>query len=242
MAVVTFNHQKIQTARLNKSKLRELAQMDLPRLFSTVYEQAYWGTDNEGGFYSGSGSHDEKPVRPYIEQVRMFLSSFKTPPSLVDLGCGDFAIGRQLTDLCSTYHGCDIVNELIEYNRTKFEQAAIRFSCIDACRENLPSGNVLIVRQVLQHLSNDAIAAILKQFNAFQYVIITEHLPAGTFTPNIDKSSGPDSRLRLGSGVDITAPPFSLKTGLQQVMCEIKDNGDFPGVIKTTLYQMENPR
>lgn len=239
---MTLNHQKTQTARLKKSKLRELAQMDLPRLFSTVYKNAYWGTENGHAFYSGRGSHDEKLVRPYLEQVGIFLSSFDTPPTLVDLGCGDFAIGRQITDLCSSYHGCDIVNELIEYNRENFEQAAVRFSCIDATREKLPSGNVLIVRQVLQHLSNHAIAAILKQFPDFQYIIVTEHLPGGKFTPNIDKPSGPDSRLRLGSGVDISAPPFSLRPAFQEVLHEVKDNGDFPGVIKTTLYYMGSPR
>mgnify|MGYP001818811637 CR=1 FL=1 len=239
---MTLNDHKSQPARLNKSRLRELAQMDLPRLFSSVYKNAYWGAENGHAFYSGSGSHDKKLVRPYIEQVRRFLLSLQTSPSIVDLGCGDFAIGRQLTDLCSSYHGCDVVNALIEYNRENFEQAAVRFSCIDASREKLPSGNVLIVRQVLQHLCNDAIAAILKQFPDFQYIIVTEHLPDGKFTSNIDKPSGPDSRLRLASGVDITAPPFSLRPAFQEVLHEVKDNGDFPGVIKTTLYYMGSPR
>ena len=187
----------MQTVRLNKSTLRALAQMDLTELFREIYRNNYWGSDKHHVFYSGSGSHDEKLIRPYIDEVRKFLSSFATPPVVIDLGCGDFNIGRQLADLSSMYHGCDIVEQLIEYNLGKFGQDRIRFSCLDATTQILPPGDVLIVRQVLQHLSNAAIQKVVKQFTDFAHVILTEHIPQGGFVANLDKPSGPDSRLRV---------------------------------------------
>ena len=229
---------KYQTIRLNLSLLSELSQLNLESLFTTIYQQGFWGTDEKSHFYSGSGSHEEKLILPYIKKVRQFLSSFETPPVVVDLGCGDFKIGQQLVDLCSIYHGCDIVADLINHNRTQFKLDGLVFSCIDATRDDLPKGDILIVRQVFQHLSNEAIAMILQQSNKFSYIIVTEHLPEGGFTANIDKSSGPDSRLRFNSGVDITAPPFSLQPDKQQILCTVSDTKDFPGIITTTLYQM----
>ena len=159
---------------------------------------------------------------------------------VIDLGCGDFNIGRQLTDLCSTYHGCDIVEPLIEHNIRKFSQDGVAFSCIDATTQKLPQGDVLIVRQVLQHLSNAAIQKVVTQFTDFVHVILTEHIPDGDFVANIDKPSGPDSRLRLGSGVDITAPPFSLKPVSQQVLSGVRDRNDIPGTIRTIVLKMKD--
>ena len=54
------------------------------------------------------------------------------------------------------YNGVDIVDELIEHNRKTFRHPNIRFHCMDAAKDNvdLPFGELLIIRQVLQHLSN----------------------------------------------------------------------------------------
>ena len=56
-----------------------------------VYAMKLWG----GGtldFYSGEGSHHPDIVNPYIAVLTSFLSSFKDPVSLCDLGCGDFNV------------------------------------------------------------------------------------------------------------------------------------------------------
>lgn len=212
--------------------------MDMAAAFECIYKEKLWGDDAVSAFYSGSGSHDIKQVSPYVDHVCQFLESLPEPPDIVDLGCGDFNIGKQLVTACSNYHGCDIVKDLINYNHQHYAQAHVQFSCLDASQDFLPEGNVLLVRQVLQHLSNEAILAICSQFQRFDFVIVTEHVPEGAYIPNIDKPTGPDSRLRFNSGVDITAPPFAVSCKDEAVICEVKDTDDSAGVIKTILYQM----
>src|SRR5579863_6780605 len=90
------------------------------KVFTAVYREGKWGTDPQGDFYSGSGSHDPKIVLPYIEAVGKFLESLPVPPSLVDLGCGDFNVGRQLRHYCGNYTACDVVPDLIARNQNKF--------------------------------------------------------------------------------------------------------------------------
>ena len=54
-----------------------------------VYKTKLWG-NHTSDFYSGIGSHHPEIVLPYIEVVTAFLTSFKNPLVVCDLGCGDF--------------------------------------------------------------------------------------------------------------------------------------------------------
>jgi SAM-dependent methyltransferase len=74
--------------------------------------------------------------------------------TFIDLGCGDFQVGQQLLPLCSSYIGIDIVKVLIENNNNKFKDTKASFLCLNIIEDDLPTGDVCFVRQVLQHLSN----------------------------------------------------------------------------------------
>lgn len=201
-----------------------------------VYELGLWGT-GDGGFYSGSGSHDATIVQPYLNTVRTFLTSFHGAISVADLGCGDFNIGRNLVSLCSAYTATDIVPELIKYNQAKFVQPNLQFSCIDIAKDELPVADCAIVRQVLQHLCNDEVLAVTKKLARYKYLIITEHLPDGTFEANKNIISGQGIRLKKNSGVDLIKPPFNFKPQSIQELLRI-NSPEFKGVIVTTLFQM----
>ena len=223
------------TPTLNKSILRELAALDRRSLFSEVYRKAYWGDSSQLPFYSGSGSHDSAQTVPYIKAVKSFIKSLPESPVIVDLGCGDFNIGQQLYKLARHYHAIDIVPELIVHNRENFDASNLTFSCIDATSENIPDGDILLVRQVFQHLDNDSIIAILKKASRYAFIIVTEHIPSGNFEANKNKPCGPDSRLRMKSGVDITTPPFSFSGYKSRVLCSVPTSY-FPGKIETRLF------
>jgi hypothetical protein len=79
-------------------------------------------------------------------------------------------------------------------------------------KDSLPPADLLTIRQVLQHLSNNKIKKILNNVNKYKYVIITEHLLKDGFVKkhNKDKPTGPDIRLIDNSGVYINKPPFNL--------------------------------
>lgn len=201
-----------------------------------VYNMKLWG-DNASRFYSGSGSHDPNIVVPYITAVTQFLSAFKAPLMVCDLGCGDFNIGRQLLKHTKTYIAVDIVDSLIEHNKTIFKAEHLEFKCIDIAVDNLPAGDCVILRQVLQHLSNREIQSIVSKLSDFKYVILTEHIPAGDFIPNKDIISGQGIRLKKKSGLSLLDAPFNFKVKSSKVLLSVAIN-DAKEVIVTTLYEV----
>ena len=188
--------------------------------------------------YSGFGSHDSAVVEPYLNALEMFFKNLDPKPVVVDLGCGDFYIGSQVSRWAELYHACDIVADLIETLVDDYQLANVKFHCLDATREKLPAGDVLIVRQVLQHLSNDDIAKILNQFHQYRYILLTEHLPLGDFTANKEKPNGPDTRLRWQSGVDLLQPPFNLQVKAVHLLFQSEEPTWPSTTIKTMLYEM----
>ncbi|MGC1472529.1 MAG: class I SAM-dependent methyltransferase [Psychroserpens sp.] len=206
-----------------------------------VYANKLWGDDGSQ-FYSGDGSHYPEITDPYIAAVTDFLKSFEDPLVVVDLGCGDFNVGRDLVKYSKKYIAVDIVNELIDHNRENFKSNQLEFQCLDIAVDQLPSGDCAILRQVLQHLSNAEIQNIIPKLADYKYVILTEHLPDGDFLPNKDIISGQGIRLKKHSGVDVTAKPFLMKVKSKQVLCSVKPR-DYDGVILTTLYfnEIKNP-
>ena len=154
-----------------------------------VYELNLWGSNNYD-FYSGEGSHKLKIVKPYLEVLITFLTSFKTPLVVCDLGWGDFNIVEKLVKHTQKYIAIDIVPSLISYNIQKYKEANLEFYCLDIAKDALPKGDCIILRQVLQHLSNTEVVSIVKKLKHYKYVVLTEHIPEGDFTANKDIISG----------------------------------------------------
>ncbi len=201
-----------------------------------VYEKKLWG-GTEFDFYSGDGSRNPKIVLPYIDAIISFLTSFKTPLIICDIGCGDFNIGKQLVEYSKKYIAIDIVAELIVYNKEKFKQQNLEFHCLDAAVDDLPSADCLILRQVLQHLSNKEVKQVVNKLYDFKYVILTEHIPKGVFNPNTDIISGQGIRLKKQSGINLLAPPFNFKIKKEKELLSI-NTADGKGLIKTTIYEV----
>ncbi|CAM1333370.1 class I SAM-dependent methyltransferase [Tenacibaculum aestuariivivum] len=198
-----------------------------------VYEMNLWGGNT--AFYSGLGSHDTSIVTPYITAVTLFLTSFKIPLTVCDLGCGDFNVGKELVKYTKKYTAVDVVPELITYNMAKFKAPNLAFYVFDIATDSLPIADCVIIRQVLQHLSNLEVQKVVAKLSNYKYVILTEHLPNGEFTPNKDIISGQGIRLKKQSGLNLLAPPFNLKVKQEKELAIVVLNNN-KGVIVTTLY------
>ena len=61
-----------------------------------------------------------RAIEPRMAAVRSFLCEMPSRPVVVDIGCGDFAVGSRLVDLAAAYHACDAVADLIERSRQTF--------------------------------------------------------------------------------------------------------------------------
>ena len=151
-----------------------------------------------------------KAADAYCAFVASFIAEHQIG-SVVDLGCGDFEIGRRNALHVLRHIGIDVVPTLIESHCRKFSSASVQFVCLDVIEEPLPKGELCLIRQVFQHLSNNEISRILEKLGKFRYLLITEHqLPLDGCTPNKDKPHGPDTRILDDSAVVLSAPPFSL--------------------------------
>lgn len=209
--------------------------LDVKYVFSKIYEKHEWG-EKESRFYSGNGSHDLNIVTPYIREMRALLSSLQPRPVVVDLGSGDFNIGRHFVDLADRYYACDIVQELQEHNRSRFRFPGVEFLCLNAIEHDLPEGNVVLIRQVLQHLSNEHIQKVVARCYKYPRWVVTEHLPAqSNFEPNVDITTGSGIRALFNSGVVLIEPPFNVNGYATRVLCEVPGYG---GVIRTTLFEL----
>lgn len=138
---------------------------------------------------------------------------------------------------CKKYVGVDVVPELIEFNKNKFSTKNVSFKLLDITTDNLPKGDLVVVRQVLQHLTNKQIEDVLGKIQkSYKHFVLTEHLPKRkNFRPNVDIPTGPSIRANINSGLLIEEPPFSFQHIERKVLSEVPHSG---GVIRTTYYQI----
>lgn len=199
-----------------------------------IYEMKLWG-NNGSDFYSGEGSHNPKIIESYIQEVITFFKSFQVPITVCDLGCGDFNIGKHLVPYTKEYIAVDIVDNLIERNKKLFQNENLQFKCLDIATDYLPDADCVIIRQVLQHLSNKEILAILSKLYKYKYLILTEHIPENDFTPNKDIISGQGIRLKKNSGVNVLESPFNLNISYKKELLRVTPSNN-KGEIVTILF------
>lgn len=201
-----------------------------------IYDLKLWGGESHD-FFSGTGSHDPEIINPYLKAVIAFLKAHNSALVVCDLGCGDFNVGKHLIGCAKKYIAIDIVEKLIIRNKSRFQEKNLEFFCLDISKDTIPAGDCIIIRQVLQHLSNAEILNIVTKISTYKYIILTEHLPKGQFTPNKDIISGQGIRLKQQSGVDVLEDPFNLKIKTKKTLDECFLKND-KGRIVTVLYEL----
>lgn len=211
-------------------------------VFTRVYRKSKWGRSDQP-FFSGGGSSESSMVSGYLQLIEGESTSrgFRGKTWL-DLGCGDFRVGRQLRPLAGRYIAVDVVAPLIRHHQDVFSGLGVEFIHGDmAGAMVLPPADVVFIRQVLQHLSNRQISAILEKLKQYPLVYITEHYLSGNraMAPNLDISHGSGTRLGMNSAVFFTEPPFSLPRHQLELVLEVKveeDGAVDQGVLRTWRY------
>ncbi len=208
-------------------------------IFTDIYKNNAWG-GKPGEFYSGDGTYSPN-VASYINVVEEFIRK-NDVRSVLDIGCGDFRVMSQVVDKVDVmYTGADVVDDLIRRNQQEFGRPKTKFVKLNAIDDELPDADLITIRQVLQHLSNDQILKILTKLAKFKYVLITEHVLIGDdVVPNYDKIPGPHIRSRSLSGVYIDLPPFNVPD--VKVVVEVREDEPIkgklhPAVLRTYLIE-----
>jgi len=171
--------------------------MDHAQVFDHIYRNDLW----KGG--SGPGSSEEN-TRPYRQFLHNFMRS-NAVRSVVDLGCGDWQISRHMDWKGIDYVGIDVSKVVLE-NTRQFAAPGIEFLELNAVTGQMPAGELLIAKDVLQHWSNADVLAFLPKLASYRYALITNgFLPAMRDRVNTDITPG---RWRP---VDLLRPPFNVK-------------------------------
>ena len=137
-------------------------------VFTRIYENEYWG--GTGIPKSGSGSLPGA-ARPYVNLVKTFLKENRIS-TVLDIGHGDWAMWQEYKFEGVSYTGIDVFEEASTLLNFKHENKDRIFLTRNAVTEDLPRMQMCITKDVLQHLPNSDIIAILKKLNRFDYLII----------------------------------------------------------------------
>lgn len=189
---------------------RRLAALPIDQAFDEVYRLKLW---KQGESLSGVGS-EGKWANDYIALVRDYIAS-NDCRTVLDIGCGDFAVGSRIAPHVDRYLAFDISKRIIGINRAKYaDMSNVTFEALDVTDAVLPRADLVLVRQVLQHLSNAQIEAALANIekSGARCVLVAEHTmrPELMDRANLDlQSHTVATRVQQGSGVDIGKPPFS---------------------------------
>ena len=249
-ALLTFLNRIRQwnRGRRHRNTWRRYENLPTSQVFEKIYEEGEWGraAHDDRKYYSGSGSVGEVASSLYQEALRAFLvaiSDSRTTDeqklSVVDVGCGDFFVGSQIRPLFGTYVAVDVAANVIAYNREKHAERGVDFRVLNVITDELPVADVYLIRQVLQHLSNSDIKHALSNLSkGCRYLIVTEHVPSTeAVEPNVDITTGPETRLAHSSAVVLTAAPFNFVPLEQQTLLDVPGRH---GRLVTVAYTLQS--
>ena len=172
----------------------------LTKTFNGIYREGIWGRDVAGKGTSGSGSTLDitREYRAYLED---FIRKHRVT-SIVDAGCGDWTFSSTIDWGGASYLGVDIASDVIEANRRKYEKPNVTFQVGDITEE-LPSADLLISKDVLQHLPDALVDRFIRnnlKTGKYKWVLLTN-----------DRGSGnPDIVPGGYRAIDLAAAPFNV--------------------------------
>jgi len=181
-------------------KTDHLASTALEDRFRQVYATGVWVNKSGQESLSGLGS-EAAVVNAIVPRLSNHLQSLQAQ-TLLDVGCGDFRSFRDCK-FNGHYMGVDVVSQVIDDNVRRYGDKTREFLKLDATVGPLPKADVVLIREVLFHLSFEDAKRVLRNVTSSgsKYLIVTND---GAIWFNSDISSG-DFRM-----VNLLKSPFCL--------------------------------
>lgn len=121
------------------------------KIFERIYKNNAWGGRES---VSGRGSDLDHTGRLLIELDTLLREyDIKT---ILDIPCGDFNWMKEVNLMGIKYIGGDIVKELVDGNK-KYARRRLTFEQMDITTSDLPSVDLVLVRDCLTHFSYEDI-------------------------------------------------------------------------------------
>jgi hypothetical protein len=184
--------------------------------FEQIYQAHHWG----GSSRSGPGS-DPHNTGKYVQFIKNWLASHPDVRTIVEVGCGDWSTSSQI-GFSTNHHyvGIDIVKSNIENDAIRYGTKQIQFIHSDFIEEPPPVGDVLIAKDVLQHLSNMSILKFIRSsLGRYRHAILTNDVRKVEYVPIMfgiaypRRLELPNREIKDGGSrpVQVDAAPFNLK-------------------------------
>ena len=136
------------------SELRKSESME--EKFTNIYKKNIWGS-------SGSGSNFSPDNKWYLELLREHIDKYDLK-KIADLGCGDWEIMKHFKfKNKEKYTGMDCVKFLVNNLNKNYGKKNIKFIHNDISRK-IPKGyDLIILKDVIQHWSDEQINKVLPE-------------------------------------------------------------------------------
>jgi len=168
---ILWSKKNIYKNKNNNSSLNEV--------FTNIYEKNIWGNNNNNNYKgsSGSGSSIKEQINTYVPFLISFIQQ-NNINSIVDLGCGDFIVGKIIyNNLNIKYYGYDTYKKIIDYhNKTNIDSKyTFIFSDFYKDKTEIINADLCIIKDVIMHWSLEKIYTFLDyiiESNKFKYILI----------------------------------------------------------------------
>lgn len=173
--------------------------MNLTSIFDNIYLKKLW-LNSDGGTESGPGS-DIKYSGDYVDYLTAYIHEFKIK-SILDVGCGDLNLMRHvLQDVTiNKYLGIDISKVVTDRNIKNYPNYNFKNTTLSNSSILTDEYELCLIKDVLQHMTNDNIVEILSHIYKFKHTIITNDYKDG----NEDCGNGGYR------GLNLKSDPFNL--------------------------------
>lgn len=146
--------------------------MNRREIFENIYLNRKWGSKET---LSGEGTRPEAAEK-YVDYVKNFLMYHPEVSSILDLGHGDWKMWP--TDFFKNYSyvGMDIAPQIVNQCTARYGQENISFVQADFLEADLPMADLLLIKDVLIHLSNQDIGLTLGIMKKYKYsIVVTDY-------------------------------------------------------------------
>ncbi len=184
--------------------LSHLIDADMQEVFTSHFRTHEWG----GTSVSGPGSDLEQTV--VIRQELPKLVKSLGIRSILDAPCGDFNWMDTIDLGDVTYTGCDIVPDIIELNKSRYERPGRTFLHGNIVQDDLPAADLVICRDCFIHLPFDMALAAVKNFKRSG----SKYLATTTFPDKKKHWDTPAGGLHF---LNVRLPPFSFPEPLLMI-------------------------
>jgi SAM-dependent methyltransferase len=167
---------------------------ELQPIFEGVYQRHEWGDR------SGPGS-TPAAMEPYLKWLGALVEVLR-PLHVLDIGCGFWNYGafdwRE-----AEYLGVDLVGDVIVHNVEHHASVSRKFTLADAIEVDFPMSDLVLVKDVVQHLSHEHSFRLLKRLAKHRHVVFCNTWNATALNGDIQSGGY--------RPIDMRIAPFNLR-------------------------------